>query len=383
MMRAPSSGDNKNDAFTRQLHTGYFLYVFFLIISLTPVSYADEFPYTYRSSYFLGRGDTGLAIADNEDAIFYNPAGIALGKGLYKKTVFAAPMLEVSQDTRDVIRKIAVEDEAPTSILREHEGRPQHLGFNTFTGVILRRAALGAFASNSSTLMLFKDPDGGSLESLYVGSTAAAGMTFSLAQDFFNQTLLVGFTGKYIMKGQANFKASAAEAESLSSINPDSLAMKGQGTGADIGVMYKIPSQYNISLGLTIQDIGNTTFTPDQKTDLSKKERPLKDNLQTINAGIAVEPGQRASRFKFMLDLRDLENRTGNSFYRRFHLGSEITVKDIVGITVGINQGYPTFGFYTDIRVLRLDLGFYTEELDELAGRRPDNRYFFRLSAGL
>ena len=39
----------------------------------------------YRSAYFLGRGDTGIADADNHEAILYNPAGLALGKGLIQR----------------------------------------------------------------------------------------------------------------------------------------------------------------------------------------------------------------------------------------------------------------------------------------------------------
>src|SRR5689334_2467079 len=64
----------------------------------------------YRSAYFLGRGDTGISIADEQDAIFYNPAGIAYGKGIYKKTVLAAPQIEVSESTRDLVRRLGIEE---------------------------------------------------------------------------------------------------------------------------------------------------------------------------------------------------------------------------------------------------------------------------------
>jgi hypothetical protein len=354
-----------------------------LAVALPGLARAEEYPYTYRSAYFLGRGDTGIATADNEDAIFYNPAGIALGKGIYKKIIFASPMIEFSKDTRDVVRQIAIEGDSPTSILREHEGRPQHIGVNEFTGIMFRRVALGAFVNNSTTMMLYKSPTDGAMESVQVGSTVNAGATFTLAQDFFQQTLLVGLTGKGIQKGQAGVDANASSAETLSSVNPDQLAMTGQGFGGDLGIMYRAGGRAGLSLGLTVQDIGNTTFTPSIATELPPDERPLKDNLQTVNAGIAVEPGTRMSRFRILMDYRDLANAYEMSPYKRFHLGGELTVRDFVGFCAGINQGYPTFGFYTDIRVLRLDGGVYTEELAESAGRRPDTRYYMRILVGL
>jgi hypothetical protein len=344
---------------------------------------AQEYPYTYRSAYFLGRGDTGIATADYEDAIFYNPAGLAAGKGLYKKTIFASPMVEFSQDTRDVVRQIASEGDSPTSVLQDHEGKAQHIGVNQFTGILFRRAALGAFVSNSTTLMLFKSPTIGSMETVSLASTANAGLTFSLAQDYFQQKLLVGVTSKALQKAQASLEVNASSAETLGEIKPDELAMIGRGFGADLGVIYKYGGSAGLSFGLTIQDVGNTTFEPSIATELAKEDRPLKDNKQTVNAGIAIEPGTRMSRFRILMDYRDLANANEMSTYKRFHLGGELTVKDAVGFCGGINQGYPTFGFYIDIRLLRIDLGIYTEELGETAGRRPDTRYFVKLVVGL
>jgi hypothetical protein len=54
----------------------------------------------------------------------------------------------------------------------------------------------------------------------------------------------------------------------------------------------------------------------------------------------------------------------------------------MVGMTGGLNQGYPTAGVYLDLYVLRIDLGFYSEEMGDRVGTRPDTRYFLRLKAG-
>ncbi|MCX6128345.1 MAG: hypothetical protein NTX25_04685, partial [Proteobacteria bacterium] len=68
-----------------------------------------QFNTIYRSPYYLGRGDTGVATADYQEAIFYNPAGLAQGKGLYKETVLISPSVEVSTKTKDLVRQVLVE----------------------------------------------------------------------------------------------------------------------------------------------------------------------------------------------------------------------------------------------------------------------------------
>lgn len=346
-------------------------------------AFGDEYPYLYRSAYFLGRGDTGIATADYEDAVFYNPAGIAQGKGIYKEIIFAGPMVEVSQDTRDVVRKISVQEEDPTDTLREHQGRPQHLGLNTFSGIILRRAAIGVFGHSSNTALLYKDPEKGALESILAESVVDSGAVFSLAQNF-GKSVFIGLTLKYIRRNQAYFQANATDSEKLTNLSSsDQISMSGTGTGADLGFIYQTKGRTNFSFGLTVADVGNTTLIPDKKSELPKSERALKDIQQTVNTGIALETGAQSSKFRILLDARDLLSATGQDPTKRVHLGTELSLKDFIGFTGGMNQGYPTFGTFIDIRFLRVDMGIYTEEVGEQAGSRPDTRYYFKLHLGL
>ena len=124
------------------------LKIFILLLPCsTAIGDALEQSRLYRSAYFLGRGDTGIANADNHEAIFYNPAGLAQGKGIYKQTIFASPTVTISEDTKDLIRKVSVENNDSPQSLREHVGKNQHIGLNNFSGIVFRRAALGAMVS--------------------------------------------------------------------------------------------------------------------------------------------------------------------------------------------------------------------------------------------
>ena len=343
-----------------------------------------EYPYLYRSAYFLGRGDSGIAIANYEDAIFYNPAGVATGGERYKKTIFASPMIELSQDARDVIRQLRIQDNRdPTELLRKHRGKPLHVGANVFSGMILRRAAIGAFAHTSNTALLYKDHARGALETLHAESLVDIGAVFTLAHNF-TPGFFAGITGKFIKRNRGYLNVNATEGHLLSSLNShDDISMTGRGSGADIGLIYRPRSQINLALGLVIQDLGDTALTLEKKTDRPAEKRLLRDIPQTISIGTAIEFGTKYSKFRFLADFRDLTNEYGMSPYKRIHFGAELTFRNSIGFTAGLNQGYPSFGAYLDLKVLRLDVGAYGEEIGERAGSRPDTRFYFKLEAGV
>lgn len=331
----------------------------------------------YRSAYFLGRGDTGVACADNEEAIFYNPAGIAQGKGIYKKTVLVSPHVEVSKATRDLARRLAAEDGDTIDTVRDNVGKPNHVGVNNFTGIILRRAALGAIATSNVDLLAYKSPLDG-LEVVEAKADQTAGMTFTLAEGFFKNQLLLGATGKYLMRGKGEVSAAASEADKVQETMDDQANFMGTGTGGggDVGLMWILGGRVNPSVGLVVNDVGDTKITPEEPTALDL------DVKQTVNLGFSVEPGTKYSKLRLLADYRDALGRTIENPRKKLHLGAELTVLNMIGMTGGLNQGYPTAGLYLDLYVLRFDFGFYSEELGDRVGTRPDTRYFMRIKAG-
>jgi len=332
----------------------------------------------YKSAYFLGRGDTGIALADDEDAIFYNPAGIAQGKGIYKRTVLASPMVEFSENSRDLGRRLSRDNADAVQTVLDQIGKPNHVGLNNFTGLVLRRAALGAFVSGDVDLLAYKSAENGGLEVVEAEAEQNAGGVFTLAEGFFDNSLMLGVTAKYLMRGRGRITASAAEAETVKDTLKDTADFVGlgQGGGADIGLMYQGGGRTNPSFGLTVSDVGDTKVTPEAETTLDL------DVKQTINAGVAIEPGTKFSKLRLLADYRDIQGAVITNPRKRVHVGAELSVLDAVGITGGLHQGYATGGFYISLYVLRLDAGFYTEEVGERVGTRPDTRYFVRLKAG-
>lgn len=344
--------------------------------SLAECALADPFPQFFRSGTYLGRGNTGIADADNHEAIFYNPAGIAKGSGIYKESVLMSATVEVSSASKDLIRQMVVEKNTDADTIREFLGKNQHLGIYGFSGIVLRRAAFGVFTSVQGDALPAKSYDEGGLETLDFAYRANYGLVFSVAEQFLSDTLQVGTTIKYTVNNSADMNIGVVDAANFSQIFKD-VQRQGSGFGADIGVMYQLPTKMPMTLGLTIADIGDSKFEGDTK------DKPAPDSLpQTINFGSSITTGTGQSTMQFLLDVRDLASRVEDNIYKKIHLGAEISFKNIMGFSAGLNQGYPALGAFLDIYALRVDVGVYGEEVGDSVGSRPDQRLFFKIFAG-
>jgi hypothetical protein len=349
----------------------------FVLAALCSNAFATDDQRLYRSAHYLGRGDTGIAVADDQEAIMYNPAGIAQGKGVYKKTVLLSPMLEFSDDARNLARELGEENADTATILRKRIGKNEHLGIYNLTAIVLRRVAIGVLASGTTDILVYKSPDNGGLESVDAKVRQTTGATFSLADSFWNETLLVGGTFKYLQRGQAQINANVTDADALKNVQQSDLYGVGTGLSTDLGLMVKGKSRLKPAFGMTVRNVGGTKFA--QASATAPTPDPLK---QTIDLGFAVQPGTNVSSFKLLGEYWDVTSAIYETPYKKIHLGGELTIKDVVGVTAGISEGWSSGGLYIDLLLLRLDAGMYIQEVSERAGVRPDKRLFLRLTAG-
>ncbi len=354
----------------------------FLTVVVGPSLFArnSEINRIYRSGHYVLRGDTGIADADEQEAIWYNPAGLALGTGIYKKSVIASPQVELSSQAREVYNRVQVKKDDQTDVLLDQVGEPIHLGVSNLTALVLRRAAIAATVSNRVNVLVRKDPTAGALETVDADFVSNQALSFSLAEGFFNQHLLIGGSARYLKQTTGEISQNIIDAESLNDLDSDSLARIGTGYGLDLGLMLKSGKSARLtehSFGLTISDVGETTLEP---VGDSTAPEPIR---QTINVGYTLSLGTKISRMKLLLDFHDLSGNNEPNALKRTHIGGEINVADFVGLCGGLNQGYSTAGLYVDIRLLRIDFGYYTEERGDRVGMYPDQRYVLRLQTAI
>jgi hypothetical protein len=354
-----------------------YAHVTFALFMFSSTLHAEDDQRIYRDAYYLGRADTGLAIADNEQALMYNPAGLALGKGIYKRLILISPTIELSDDARNLVKELQAENADIPAALRKRVGKNEHIGFYNLTALILRRASIGVFNGQTTDILVHKSPEAGGLEGVKARLITSNGVVFGLAQDFMSQKLLVGASFKYMHRGEASFAANITDSENLNNMESDDLLRQGLGSSADLGIMYKIPGRLGASLGATINNLGGTAFS-----SMSEDQAAPSRLKQVVNLGAAIEPGTKVSRFRLLGEYWDATNVLGISFLKKLHLGAELSVKDYVGVTTGLSGGWTSGGFYIDLYAFRLDGGIYIQEMDERVGVRPDKRLFFRITAG-
>ena len=340
-------------------------------------AHAEDDQKIYHSAYYLGRGDTGLAIADDQEAIMYNPAGIAQGKGIYKRAILLSPMVEVSDDARNLANELNQDNSDIPSVLRKRVGKNEHIGLYNLTALVLRRAAIGIVSGATTDILIYKSPKNGGLESVDANLKQTNGATFSLAESFLDERILIGGTFKYLQHGQAKFSANVTDADALKNLKASDLYGAGTGTSTDLGLMIKGKNRLEPAFGLVAHNVGGTKFSPLSSTT------PVPDPLkQTVDLGFALQPGTKVSKFRLLGEYWDATNAISTDPYKKTHLGAELSIQDVVGFTAGMSQGWSSAGIYVDFYVLRLDTGIYIQEIAERAGVRPDKRLFLRLTAG-
>lgn len=346
--------------------------------SIASISFAEDSQKLYRSAHYLGRGDTGLAIADDHEALFYNPAGLAQGDGIFSRAVFLSPTFEFSDDARNMITELQDDNADIPNVLRKRIGKNQHLGLYNLTALTFRRAALSVFNSQTTDILVYKSPAAGGLEAVKASLVTSNGIAFGIAQDFMNKNLFIGANVKYLHRGEFKLEANVIDADALGEMDSSDLLKVGMGTSVDLGVIYKLPGLLKPSIAATINNVGATPFR--KMSDESDAPSGLK---QMINLGFAVQPKSQMSKLKVTAELWDITSQVNKTTLKKLHLGADLSVRDMIGFTGGLSEGWSSGGIYLDLRLLRMDAGMYIQEMADRAGVRPDKRMFFRLTLGL
>ena len=178
---------------------------FYLVFGLAALLMSDlvvaaEYPYLYRSPAYLGRGDTGISDANDENALLYNPAGIVMGPGVHRKTGVSLG-LQTTDDIAVEAYNTVMGDEPSetTAILTDRLGKPINVGANAFVGTVYSRYGIGAYLNSTSTVMLAKDPDFGAFETATINSVTQGGFVSTTAIRLAPKQSL-GISTRYVYK---------------------------------------------------------------------------------------------------------------------------------------------------------------------------------------
>ena len=358
-------------------------------LSASASSGSDEYPYVYKSPRLLGQGQAGgVAEPRDEESLFFNPAGLARRRdeeeaGFRRTLLIVSPLVEVSRSTIKLAEKIQAGDTPITDIIAGERGTPQHVAAYNFTGAIFSNFAMGVFQEASTTAIFTKSQEFRGIEALSLDAEAGKGIILGFGREL-STSLSMGLSLSYLDRQEIHTQMSVIDLGSdlyqkKSPLLRQDLMEEGQGTAASVGWLWRRRDlATSPSLGLTVNNLGDTAMGHSVS---SGGKGIARNQKQAVNLGGAFSPFD-SPWIRAYGDFDDLLGRVDNDVIKRTHFGASLKLGPVLGLSGGLNQGYPAAGAYADTRLFRVDAGAYSEEVGEWAGRRQDSRVYARLTVG-
>ena len=341
------------------------------ILILTSVTsfaaHARELTETWASARAMGMGNAYTAHVSNSDALFYNPAGLALGGG-FKWTLFD-PRVGASPAAISDVSNLASADDV-SEMLADLYNTPLWAGLGMKSAVQFGPIAFAGFGGADVSGLLTNPayPTFGLNYFVDYGGVVGIGLPVG-------PLLNIGGSFRRITRTGTSAPLSAADLAEAAE-DPDGLTNRlkntGTGYGMDIGAILTIPSPVRPLLSFVWKNIGNTEF------DLEEGEAPPQRIESEMILGAALQIDLPLITITPALDYKHL-NRNDVQLGNKLHVGVEVALPAIE-LRAGLNQGYYTAGAGLNTGILRVDAATYGVELGAYPGQLEDRRYMVQVS---
>lgn len=341
----------------------------------------------YLSPRVMGMGGAFVALADDETALFYNPAGLTqLSEGKINLSLNAGGTLAIS----NLFNDISAAGEAPDkegaiiSVLNDVMGKNYSIRAPLLQAFWVRPTwGIAIIPADVSVDLGIRQGIGPSLE---VSSIADATIAIGFAKAIYPKQWSIGTTLKFVYRGNFDAQLQAPELAVNSKLVRDDQAKEGMTFDLDIGTIYtpppaqsgffKFTKVFKPSFGLAVRNAVDYGFK--QNFHLINKESTLPAKVgRRIDVGMNWEwPKFWVFQPRSGIDLRDIGHRYW-TVMKGLHIGAEL---DVVfawwaqgAFRFGLNQGYFTAGLGGKFVWLKYDFSTWGEEFGT-SQARSENR---------
>jgi len=360
----------------------------------------------------LGMGNTGIGLSFDENALFYNPAGLV---GVDKILVGLPFLLEVSEDSVSIVNEISKLSGSSTTadVVELLMGKRVHFRHLIDLNVIIPLGLEQQFGD----LMTFGAAGGYETQfDLGVRNPVSIEIDFGFRLDRITN---LGF-GMPVARGRWLVGAGVETVERcdiplktitfgevLSNTNLSSsfgsceLTDLKRGQTFNFGFQRRLETASALKMiwGMTANNIGGLKFN---RSDNETNPNPSDQNLE-LSTGLSWQPSWGPVRMLYAIDLRDLtmkhaddtycqSNKGTDCIWKRLHIGTEFGFFPIdsgastFAVRAGFNQGYFTYGFelnpFIFFRGLNIQYAVYKTETGNQIGDRPDKRKVLQIYLG-
>ncbi len=309
----------------------------------------------------LGMGNAFLAVADDRNALHYNPAGLGnldgtrvSGLGLHGGIDDEfLEVIEFIQDNEDQFANFDTIDQDFYDSLAPFDDRWVASDVHAYTDLTRPGFGIGVYTTGRVQFKI----DRGVYEprvhaNVFDDIVAVTGGAMSLGR----ADLTVGGALKGIWRRETTRALTAREVADFDPADIlDDLAGAEPGFGIDLGARWQRPGS-SVALGAVLRDAAGFVGGERIETalDLGVAWRPLGDSWGP-DRGLLVAS-----------DLRNIfESDVGLG--NKIHLGAELR-SPVFSLRGGFNQGYPSFGATVGLKVIEIDYAFYGRELGSFPG---------------
>ncbi|MHB8543711.1 MAG: PorV/PorQ family protein [Leptospirales bacterium] len=338
----------------------------------------QQFPMLYQGVVPLGMGGAFTAVADDENAVFYNPAGLDnIQTSSFKILDISAegtyPALssiynDIQNDNKSTGTTQAT---AYLNTFNSYPNQSFYLQAGDYSNYTTHDFSIGLLTNTqilSTTNVVATTNNMASLAAL-----SDTGIVVSGAYGFFNHHLQIGGTIMGLNQMFADIPTlSVNQAENIQSTINSNLT-HGLGILGDVGAIYHFDLPLNPTIGASVQNIGTASFG--QAGTLP----------QIINAGVGIDPDIGFGRLLVDIDYDDVANYlyyTGDSLWLHTHAGIQYQFPEILTLSAGLYQGYPTFGFGLDLWAFMINGSYYTEEAGVVPGQTANHIVALQVAFG-
>jgi hypothetical protein len=354
-----------------------------------------------------GMGNAFTAVADDQNALYYNPAGLA--KIPTWSMEILSPLLGINQNIKDNTTEVrdilssskggsgsqasVVENIGP--IIESVSGENHYLraGLAPYLVIPELNAGMGLYTQIESELV----PHGQAVPSIvdfsFQGDTD---LRFGFAHSFFGKKLAVGGTLAYrervqiltdAQNGFSLFKLTeiTKSDDARSAFVRDSLRA-GYAVGLDTGLLFTPVEVWSPTLGVSILNMGDTTFRRGGLTG-NKVSSSVNGNTgvptsvpQSLNFGLSVTPtsGNWLSRVAF--DYADANLPIPASQKPSLGVEGGWRGKYVSALAQGgVSEGYLSGGFEVRLLIVNIRYATYVTERGYFPTQSPDRRHLLQL----
>jgi len=352
----------------------------------------------------LGMGNTGIGLSFDENALFYNPAGLASVDSILVGFPF---LMEVSDDSVNIIKEVSKlsGDSKNADIVALLMGKRVHFRSLIDLNLIMPFGELMTFgaAHGIETQFDFGVRNPVAIE-IDFGFRLDRINNFGFALPVARGRWLVGAGVETIERCDiplttATFGTVLNNSDIGSSIGKCELNDLKRAQTFNFGFQRRLEtaSALKMTWGVTANNVGGLKFKR------SDNETSPADQNPEYSTGFSWQPSWGPVRLLYAIDIRDLtmehaddtdcqSKKSTDCLWKRLHIGTEIGISPIdsgastFAIRAGFNQGYFTYGFelnpFIFFRGLNIQYAVYKTETGSQIGDRPDKRKVFQLNFG-